>query len=57
MSEPKAPGRVMMAIAFTDRCRQAEREAYRLGLGPMPVEYFGEPEWLRELRKQKGGGK
>ena len=54
MSEPKAPGRVLQLLAFVDWCRQAEREAFRLGVAPMPPQWPGEPEWLRELRvKQK----
>ena len=43
MSEPKAPARILRHLAYSDWCRAAEIEAFRLGVGPMPVEYFGEP--------------
>ncbi len=57
MSEPKAPG-VLAILAFVDWCREAERLAFQLGVGPMPVENFGEPSWLRDLRaRQKEAAK
>jgi len=38
--------------------RWPERLAFQLGVGPMPVENFGEPSWLRDLRaRQKEAAK
>jgi len=45
-------------IAWVDWRRLCEAEVYRAGLGPMPPEKFGDPQWLRELRaKQKEAAK
>jgi hypothetical protein len=53
------PGRAVMALAYMDWVRRLEREDYRLGFTTvMPVENFGEPEWLRaERAKQKEAAK
>lgn len=49
--------RVAMHLAFVDWVRAAEREAFRLGVMPMPPQWPGEPEWLRQLRRKPEGRK
>ncbi len=48
----KAPS-ILARLAFRDWCIEAERLAFLHGAGPMPVQSFNEPCWLRALREAK----
>lgn len=48
-AKSKTPS-VMDRLFFRDWCIEVERLAFQHGVGPMPVQSFNEPAWLRTVR-------